>query len=253
MAKRQSRHLLLLFVQVAITVLYSIAIIQMTIVLFEKEREIFLSELLGYLSQGILLIVALIPQIVLRLKRKIHSQDGEIYPLLFTILSLQASLIIPQYTRITGIYLLDPALLLVLERFAVVGSSAIFLLSALRFYGFASSRNTLNSFLVLGSALLLCILAPINTNQETINPFISPYDAYLQIATLLLYVATIITMIITAIKDKTASNIKRCIAFLCYIIGIYLAASSSLIPVILSILFYIGGIILLVSSTQESF
>ena len=174
MAKRQSKHLLLLFVQIAITILYSIAIIQMTVILFEKNRDIFLSGLLGYLSQGFLLIIALLPQIVLRVKRKIHSQDGEIYPLLFTILALQASLIIPQYTKITGVYLLDPSTLLILERFAVVGTASIFLLSALRFYGFASSRSSLNTFLVIGAALLLCILAPMNTNQSGMNPFTSP-------------------------------------------------------------------------------
>ena len=253
MAKRQSRHLLLLFIQIAITFFYSIAIIQMTVVLFTEDRDIFISGILGYLSQGILLIIALVPQIVLRLKRKIHTQDGEIYPLLFTVLALQASLIIPQYTKITGTYILDPSSLLVLERFAIVCSASIFLLSALRFYGLVSSRRSLHTFLVIGSALILCILAPINSNQEIGHPFMSSYDAYLQMATLLMYVATIATMIISATKDKTASNTKRCISFICFIIGLYLAATSSLIPVLFSILLYIGGIVLLISSTEESF
>lgn len=253
MARNKIKNLLLLIIQILITVIYEAAMIHMTIVLFQTKREAFFTGFIGYLAQFIILIVSFIPQLVLRVKKKIHSQDGEIYPLLFTMISLQSTLVIPMYQSITGIFFIDTNILLILLRFSLLGTAAMFLLSSLRFYGFASSRLPLYTMLIMGSVLLFCIVAPKNIISFDLILFSSRYDAYLQLTSLLLYLATITTMIITAIKDKTATNIKRCISFSMLIIGIYLSLSNALIPTIFATLFYITGIILLVSSTQESF
>ncbi len=253
MATKKTRHLLLLVLQFMITIVYGATIAHMTVVLFDGGKEIFLSGLIGYLSQLIILVSSLIPQIVLRVKKKLHSQDGEIYPLLFTMISLQSTLVIPKYSLITGIYFVDTSVLVVLIRFSMLGTAAIFLLSALRFYGFASSRLHLYTSLILGMAFVFCFIAPQNTVSMENILFSSIYDAYLNLISLLLYIATILTMIITAIKDKTAANIKRCISFILLISGLCLSVSETLIPTIVSSVLYITGIILLVSSTQESF
>lgn len=253
MVRKNTRHLFFLILQITITIVYSAAIAQMTVVLFRTNRSMFITGLIGYFSQFIILIASLVPQIYLRFKKKLHSQEGEIYPILFTMISLQSTLIIPIYSQITGVYFVDISAIIVLIRFSILGTAALFLMSALRFYGFASSRLHLYTTLLLGSAFLFCLIAPKNTSEWGNILFTSKYDAYLQLTSTLLYAATIITMIITAIKDKTSANIKRCISFTLLIAGVFLAISNALIPTIISSVLYIVGIILLVLSSQENF
>lgn len=252
MASKKSRHLLLFFVQIIITLLYSSAIIHMAIIMIIDKDSGFLLRILRYLPSWTLFIVALVPQIILRLKKRIYSQDGDIYPTLFAVLSLQTSLIIPEFTAVTGIYLLDPAMLVIIERFSILATATLFLFSALRFYGFSSANMSLVLLLIIGSTLILSILAPMNTNQ-TGSAFSSRFDALFALATLLLYIATILTMIISAIKDKTNTNIKRSASFILLIAGLYVADAPILILSLSSIALYIAGIVLLIQSTRESF
>lgn len=252
MAHKNTKHLSFLILQIVITTVYTAAIAQMTVVLFRTNRAMFVTGLIGYFSQFIILIASLVPQVYLRFKKKLHSQEGEIYPILFTMISLQSTIIIPIYSQITGIYFVDTAAVLILMRFSILGTAALFLLSALRFYGFASSRLPLYTALLLATAFLFCFIAPKNTISWENMLFSSKYDAYLQLTSTLLYAATIITMIITAIKDKTSANIKRSISFALLIAGLFLAISNSLIPTIISSALYIAGIILLISSSQEN-
>ena len=254
MTERKSTQTIFLILQIIITLFYLAMIVHMTVILYEKNPNDFIYQMISYLPQVVVLISSLIPQIALRLRRKLHSQDGEIFPLLFTMVALQASLIIPQYTLVTGVFIIDQHLLIIIERFSLLGTSALFLISSLRYYGFNSSKIGWYTVCVLGFALFLCIIAPTSSvpiyYTDSVNSY---YDVYIQLAIAILYLATILTFFVAFIKDKTNTNIRRLVGFSIVIIGLYMAISSSLIPVIISCILYLSGIIVLAVNTRESF
>lgn len=252
MANTNNRKSLLLFViQILLTLIFCSEIIHMTTVLHEDNSANFIQTLSSYISQAVILISSMLPIIVLRLKRKVHSQDGQIFPLLFMMTSLQTVLIYPQYYRITRLLIMDPTIIII-GRFSLIGTAGVFLLSALRFYGFSSSRIGLLTTMMLGASFIISYLAPVNTT-DSLYVMSSPYDDYLWLVITLLYTATIITMLITMIKDRTPTNTKRLVAFVFLITGINLASSPNMIANIIACSFYIVGIVVLISSTKESF
>lgn len=255
MAERKATQTIFLILQIVITLFYLAMIVHMAILLYEKTplRE-FVKEILNYLPQVIILISSLIPQIALRLRRKLHSQDGEIFPLLFTMVALQASLIIPDYTSLTGVFIVDPHILLLLERFSLLGTSALFFISSLRYFGFNSSKIGWYIVYTMAFSLFLCVIAPSNNSTPfKVDVVSSKYDAYIQLAIAILYLLSILTFLVSAIRDKTATNIKRLIGFFLVIVGLYLAVSISVAPIIISCILYLAGIIILAVNTKESF
>ena len=140
MNQRKATLSLLLLLQILITVVYGAMLVHMTQLLFEAHPDSFIDEAISYLPQFVILVSSLIPQIVLRAKRKLHSQDGEVFPLLFTMIALQVTLVIPMFTEVTGIFILDRSILVTVGRFSLLGTAVLFLISALRYYGFNSSK-----------------------------------------------------------------------------------------------------------------
>ncbi len=255
MARKRSTQSIYLILQVVITFFYLAMIAHMGFILYQRYGIDFIYRMLRFLPQIVILISSLIPQITLRLRRKLHSQDGEIFPLLFTMVAIQSSLIIPEYTSITGVFIMDAHLLTILSRFSLLGTSALFLISSLRYYGFNTSRSGWYTICILGFSLFLCIIAPTNSRHFYSSPALSSrYDVYLQLAIICIYFLSILTFVVSVIKDKTSTNIRRLIGFTLVIIGLYLAeVTTSLIPVILSCVLYFAGIIVLTVNTKESF
>ena len=89
--------------------------------------------------------------------------------------------------------------------------------------------------------------------ENAMNVFNSQYDAYIQMAIMLLYVTTIITLLVFAIKDKSPINTRRFIGFTLIIVGLHLSTSYEFITAIISSVLYLTGIIILTFNTGESF
>lgn len=246
---------LFLLLQIIITLVYGAMIVHMTKIIFEETPNSYIDDVVSYLPQFVILLSSIIPQIALRVKRRLHSQDGEIYPLLFTIIAIQATLVIPKYTEVTGIFIVDSSILVSIGRFSLLGSAALFLISALRYYGFNSSKIDIYTSAVLAASLLISLFAPISSTKKenAMNVFNSQYDAYIQMATILLYVTTIITLLVFAIKDKSPINTRRFIGFTLIIVGLHLSTSYEFITAIISSVLYLTGIIILTFNTGESF
>ena len=85
----------LLVVQIAITLFYAFGLGEVLFFSFTTDgwNEVK-NNLLDYLPHLVILVCSLWPQAALIFKHKLHSQDGEIMPLLFTVTALQASLIV---------------------------------------------------------------------------------------------------------------------------------------------------------------
>lgn len=246
---------LFLFLQIIITLVYGAMIVHMTKILFERSPNSYIDDIVSYLPQFVILLSSLIPQIVLRAKRKLHSQDGEIFPLLFTLIALQVTLVIPMYTEVTGLFVLDSTILVAVGRFSLLGTAALFLISALRYYGFSTSKIDIYTSAVLAASLLISIIAPVSSlkKENIMNMFNSRYDAYIQMAIILLYLATILTLLIFAIKDKSPVNTKRFLGFSLLIAGLYLSISYQFMAAIISSVLYLTGIIILTFNTGEAF
>ncbi len=243
-----------LFVQVIITIFYSFFFVN---ILIEAGRDGGFNGLLApamkYFPFLVVLICSILPEASLLIKHKLHSQDGEILPLLFMIVDLQSSLIVSDAVSALGFYFDFPFYLLILQRFSLLGTAAMFLLSSLRYFGFSSSHIGLYNFAFLAISFLVSAIIPISSYRGEMTITSSIYEVYLQIAILVIYLATIATFIIVAIKDKTALNIKRSSAFILLCLGIYLSWANFPATCIISPVVYIIGTGILVVDAGDSF
>lgn len=255
MNQRKTTQSVLLFLQIIITLVYGAMLVYITMLIYEEKPNSFWDDIIGYLPQFVILVSSIIPQIVLRAKRKLHSQDGEIFPLLFTMVALQVTFVVPMFTKVTGMLVFSPSFLVIFGRFSLLGTAALFLISSLRYYGFSSSKIGYYNTAILIASLLISMLAPISSFQKEniMNVFNSEYDVFIQVAILLMYTATILTLLIYAIKDKSPINTRRFFGFTFVIIGLYLSTSYEYLEAIISSILYMTGIIILTFNTRESF
>ncbi len=253
MTKKNLAPTLQLIAQSLITALYVMMTIHVSIYEFARNGLIAFSTMSFFLSFLVILVSSIVPPIVLRIRRKLHSEDGEVFPVLFLILSIEASLIVPIYVNFTGFYMIPPEILIIIERFSILATASMFLLASLEYYGFQNAKLNLYTLYILLACLIVSMLAPFNTNRGFIDIYNAYADAYILFGTFLLYIASALTFVISAINEKTNSNIRRCTAFLFMILGMILALVNNKFVAIAASISYIIGIVLLCYNTRDSF
>ncbi len=242
-----------LLVQIIICVLYAFGLINVLIRAGQTEGVGgLLAPAVKYGPFLVVLICSILPQAALLIKHKLHSQDGEILPLLFTVVALQASLIVTDALYSLGYYFEYPFELLVLQRFSITATACLFLLSSLRYFGFSSSHISLYNFVFMAIPFFISALIPVSSYEGVATIASSVYDAYLQAGIAIVYITTVTTFIVMAVKDKTSLNIKRSIAFILLSIGNYLCLFDRIWSAILSPAVYIIGTVILVNNAGDS-
>ena len=243
----------LLVVQIAITLFYAFGLGEVLFFSFTTDgwNEVK-NNLLDYLPHLVILVCSLWPQAALIFKHKLHSQDGEIMPLLFTVTACQASLIVVDAIEAMGYIFVFPEALLVIQRFSLLATAALFLLSSLRYYGFSSSNMGMYTFLFLAVSLLISALVPFSSYHGRMSTMTPGYEMYVQIVIIVLYVTTIITFIMTAVKDRTSLNVKRSIAFIMLALSIYFAYFNLIYTAVTSIVLAIPATVILVLNAGDS-
>lgn len=251
----QNRKFILyqLFVQVVICALFVFALINVLIDAGQEGGiEGLLTPAVKYGPFLVVLVCSILPQASLLIKHKLHSQDGEILPLLFTIVALQACMIVTDALEALGYYFEFPFHLLVFQRFSLAATACLFLLSALRYFGFSSSHIGLYNFVFLAIPFFISAIIPVSSYHGETTITSSLYDAYLQAAIAIVYLVEITTFIIMAVKDKTALNIKRSIAFILLSIGNYFCLFNEIWSAVISPVFYVIGTVILVNNAGDS-
>ena len=245
--------IILLMVQTGITIFYAFSLFEILLAGYRGAGfEEMKDAVIKYVPHLVVLLCVLWPQAALIFKHKLHSQDGEIMPLLFTLTALQASLIVTDALEALGYIFVFPEALLIIQRFSLVATAAFFLLSSLRYYGFSSSNMGMYSFLFLSLALLLSALVPFSSYHGEMSTQTPGYEVFVQIVVLVLYVVTVITFIMTAVKDKTSLNVKRSISFILLGVSIYLAYFNSLYTAIVSVVMALPATVLLINIAGDS-
>ena len=243
----------LLIVQIAITLFYTFGLAEVLFFSFKTDGWVGVEiNLLDYLPHLVILMCSLWPQAALIFKHKLHSQDGEIMPLLFTVTAFQASLIVVDAIEAMGYIFVFPEALLVIQRFSILATAALFLLSSLRYYGFSSSNMGMYTFLFLSVSLLISAMVPFSSYHGRMSTMTPGYDMYVQLLIIVLYVITIITFIMTAVKDRTSLNVKRSIAFIMLAISIYFAYFNLIYTAVTSIVLSIPATVILVLNAGDS-
>ena len=243
----------LLAVQIIVLLLYAFALIELLINSYIFNGvDSFKENLLNYLPHLVILVCCIWPQAALIFKHKLHSQDGEIMPLLFTILAFQASLIVVDAVESLGYIFIYPEALLVIQRFSLLGTATLFLLSSLRYYGFSSSNMNMYTLFSLSIAILFSALVPFSSYHGKMSTMTPGYEVYVQILVVVLYIVTIITFIMTAVKDKTSLNVKRSIAFIMLVLSIYFAYYNLIYTAVTSIILTIAATVILVINAGDS-
>ena len=108
------------------------------------------------------------------------------------------------------------------------------------------------TFLFLAVSLLISALVPFSSYHGRMSTMTPGYEMYVQIVIIVLYVTTIITFIMTAVKDKTSLNVKRSIAFIMLALSIYFAYFNLIYTAVTSIVLAIPATVILVLNAGDS-
>lgn len=203
----------------------------------------------------IALIFPLATNILIRIKHRSNTPEGELLPFLFLSITFECISFLPTYYIETGVLLLDPILINILIRFSFLANALIFIFIALTLMGSSNNNYTNYMLIALVASLILSITAPNSSSiQAAGSNFGSDYDVYFNFAITLITIATIVTLIGAATKDKMRHSIERCISYIlltCGNYGIFCIASS--IATIITSVFFIVGCIMLIITSKESF
>ncbi len=207
------------------------------------------------IALSIALVFPLATHIIIRVKHRSNTPEGEILPFLFLSITLECICFLPTYYIETGHLIFDPIFINVLIRFAFLANAILFLFVSLLLMG-ANNNNYITYLIIsLVTSLVLSMMAPNSSSiQAAGSNFGSDYDVYFNFAIALITVATIITFIGAATKDKMRHGIQKSISYILLAMGNYgiFLLSNSITTIIASVILIVGCIMLTVTS-KESF
>ena len=214
-----------------------------------------LSSVITIASYASALLFPLAAHIMIRVKHRSNTPEGELLPFLFLSITLECVSFLPIYYIETGNLLLDPILINILIRFAYLMNALIFIFVALLLMGVNNSSYITYFIISLISALLLSIIAPNSSSiQAAGSNFGSDYDVYFNFAIALITIATVVTLAGAAIKDKMKNSIEKSISYILLAIGNYgvFSKTSIVVTAVSAVILIIGSIMLMITS-KESF
>ena len=168
-------------------------------------------------------------------------------------IALQSCFLLPYYAEATGIMIADPANLMIVQRFALLGTAVCFVFSSLLFMGANMPRISLNIAAALVACAFLSYILPVDMNPRYTLTFTTGKDQYIHLAAIAFYTASALTYVTAIAKDRATHSIKRGIASILLLAGSYASLYSSLIVELAACLIYIPGIVLFIASSRDSF
>lgn len=245
-----------IMLQLLISIAYGAMLIHMMVVLVHEKAPDWFIYTLIYLPQLVIIISSLVFLFILRLRHRTHSIDSTLLPLLFSFIALEATMILPLYSEITGITILSPNGIVIVERFSMLAAAIVFVFASIQYYGTNATRLRLYLTISIAAALYLAIATPINTgysDSAAFTIFSSIYDAYFTIALIGIYIASMLTYIAAVVKDRATHSVMRASAFIFLMIGNLLSTSTEVMPSVISVVIYLAGITMLTLSAKNTF
>lgn len=220
-----------------------------------RDANPSLSSIITVASLISAIIFPLAAHIVIRVKHRSNTPEGELLPFLFLSITFECFSFLPIYYIESGNLLLDPIMINVLIRFAFLTNALVFLFVSLLLIGVTTS-NYISYFIIsMVSALILSIMAPSSSSiQAAGSNFGSDYDVYFNFAIALITIVTIITLVGFAMKDKMRHSIEKSITYILFVIGNYgiFSKTSMIVTAISTVILIISSIMLMITS-KESF
>ncbi len=254
--KRRKQFSLALCLQFLISISYSAMLVHMTVILLQRRISGWFMYLMVYLPQLAIIISSIVFLFIMRLRHRTHSIDSTLLSLLFSFIALESTMIMPLYTEISGITILSPNAVVIIERFAMLAAAIVFVFTSVQFYGTNASRLKLYLMISIGAALFLAIAMPLNTGTTdlaTLTVFSSSYDALLLATLICIYLVSISTYIAAVAKDRSTHSISKAAAFILMMIGNFFSMSNVILPSVISGILYIVGITMLVITSKTTF
>ena len=256
MPERRKQFSLALIVQLLISILYSAMLVHMTVVLLQRRISGWFVYLMIYLPQLAIIIASIVFLFIMRLRHRTHSIDSTLLSLLFSFIAIESTMIMPLYTDITGITILSPNAVVIIERFAMIAAAMVFVFTAVQYYGTNASRLKLYLMISIAASLFIAIAMPLNTGTmdlSSLSIFSSSYDALFMLTLICIYLISIATYLAAVIKDRSTHSISRATAFILMMIGNFFSMSNVIVPSIISGILYIAGIIMLIITSKSTF
>ena len=256
MPQRRKQFSLALIVQLLISILYSAMLVHMTVVLLQRRISGWFVYLMIYLPQLAIIIASIVFLFIMRLRHRTHSIDSTLLSLLFSFIAIESTMIMPLYTDITGITILSPNAVVIIERFAMIAAAMVFVFTAVQYYGTNASRLKLYLMISIAASLFIAIAMPLNTGTmdlSSLSIFSSSYDALFMLTLICIYLISIATYLAAVIKDRSTHSISRATAFILMMIGNFFSMSNVIVPSIISGILYIAGIVMLIITSKSTF
>ena len=244
-----------LIIEILLAFFFSAIIIDTAITYSNSTEAISTEKIINLIALLSAIVFPLAAHIMIRIKHRSNTPEGEILPFLFLSTTLECISFLPTYYIDTGVLLLDPILINVLIRFSFLSNALIFLYVALLLMG-VNNNNYLSYFVIsMLLALILSIIAPNSSAiQAAGSNFGSDYDVYFNYAIALITLASLVTFIGAATKDKMRHSIERCITYVLMVVGNYgiFTRSHMGVTAAATVILIIGCIMLMMTS-KESF
>ena len=231
-------------------------LVHMTVVLLQRRISGWFVYLMIYLPQLAIIIASIVFLFIMRLRHRTHSIDSTLLSLLFSFIAIESTMIMPLYTDITGITILSPNAVVIIERFAMIAAAMVFVFTAVQYYGTNASRLKLYLMISIAASLFIAIAMPLNTGTmdlSSLSIFSSSYDALFMLTLICIYLISIATYLAAVIKDRSTHSISRATAFILMMIGNFFSMSNVIVPSIISGILYIAGIVMLIITSKSTF
>ncbi len=245
----------ILIVEIILALIFSAILIDTCLVYSNRGERPSGNLIVTIISLFFALYFPLLAHIMIRIKHRSNTPEGEILPFLFLSITFECISFLPIYYIETGTLLLDPVLINILIRFSFLSNAIIFIYVALLLMG-VNNNNYLSYFVIsLIMVLILSVMAPNSSAiQAAGSNFGSDYDVYFNYAIALITTATVITFIGATTKDKMRHSIQKCISYILLTVGNYgiFALSNTIAIAIFTVIFAVGCVMLMITS-KESF
>ena len=199
---------------------------------------------LEILPKLILVLSALIPSIVLRVRHQSEAVEGALIPMFLLFITLEAFAIFPAFYDYYGIYIVSNYISTCLTRgFMLSAAMSLFLASILNLQSDSIAKMNIYVFISIIASFSVSFIIPL----DELNPEYNYHNSFFMITLLLIIILADITYFLAFLKSREIYKIKRFLTCLFLSVGQFLIilSNSYVVTNIVGMVFCLTGALML--------
>ena len=247
-ATRTSR--LISTIQILVSSVLTVLIVVGIFLAFDAGAQYVPGMLKEIYPEMTIILGTLIPILILRIKHRSQVAEGYLLPLFLLLLSLQTTRMLPSILAYSGMEMVSPLHITIMERFFFMSTYAVLLFASIQnMKNVNTSKTGLNIVFSLIAVFVVSYIIP----TSSVDGLANVHEAVFDMMVLLILLGGVSTYLVSFISDRESYHIKRFFTFLFISLGDYLIMvgdgdfATSLSG---TILFLIGAVMLSIVSPK---